>query len=111
MRDEPRTIYRNPAHAATKPAKREPPQVRTIDPKRLANAGALQSIPVRRRALSKRAVIALSLLVVLMVAALVTISGKVHGQEPTCYVSSPVLPAQDVINCLQARVYVPIMAR
>lgn len=118
MRDAPKVIYRNPAHAATKPAKHEPPsnggkppQARTIDPKRLANAGAIQSIPVRRRALVKRAAFMVFLLLIALavVVTIIASAEETHAQSPVCYVSSPVLPAQNI--CLQARVYVPIVAR
>lgn len=87
-----------------------------LDVQRLRNASPLQTLHVRpagRRALSKRTVI-LFLLCVLAVIALITASEKGHAQtivEPVCYISAPVLPAQDVLNCLQSRVFVPLVAK
>lgn len=116
MNGAPKTIYRRPEHAGTKPVIRAGSPMRTFDPKRLAHAGTLQSIPVRRRALSKRAVILsflLCVLVVIAALAIATSEGRAtHAQttiEPWCEIgSAPALPAT---TCLTARVYLPEVSR
>lgn len=94
---------------------RDAQHMRTIDARRLANACSVSSIPVRRRALSKRKAFLLSPLVVMAIIALIAASeGKGHAQTivvPVCYISAPTLPQSNPINCIQPRVYVPIATR
>lgn len=89
----------------------------TMDVQRLRNASPLQTVrPVRRRALSKRAVILsflLCVLVVIAALAIATSEGRAtHAQttiEPWCEIgSAPALPAT---TCLTARVYLPEVSR
>lgn len=54
----------------------------------------------------RRAVILL--LIVIVAGALALVASVAHGQAPTCYVSAPALPQSD-INCLQPRVFIPIV--
>jgi hypothetical protein len=107
-------IYRRPEHAGkapiTKSVQHGETVMRTLDPKRLAKAGAV-SMPVRRRGLSTRtAIFLLSLLglLVLVAALVVSTSGKAHAQGVVCaetvcpphFESSP-----PCLNC----VYLPLV--
>lgn len=76
MSNTPKTIYRNPNHAGTKPVMHNGLPMRTLDPQRLARAGAV-SKPVRRRGLSNRTVLLsfLGLLVVIALLAIATSGG------------------------------------
>ena len=90
--------------------------MKTLDPKRLAQAGAVSSITGRRR-VGLRAVVLLLLggLVLLGAVVLIALSGAglrgAHAQtigEPVCYISAPTLPQTNHLNCIQPRVFIPI---
>jgi hypothetical protein len=115
-------IYRRPEHAGTPPTKavmRGDIPMRTLDPKRLARAGAV-SKPVRRRPLSKAAVmflLSLFAVLVLVAALVISTSGEARAQtnidEPWCQVSAPQLPAdtaQTQLNCIKPRVFIPLVS-
>lgn len=102
MTDTPRIIYRHPKHAGRKPVTKSVQRgdlpMLTLNPQRLARAGSVQSIIVRRRAFGWRAVAILLLLVALLVVALAAAS-RVRAQ--TFEIGAP---------CLKC-VYLPMVQR
>lgn len=103
----------------TKPVRRGELPMLTLDPRRLARAGSVQrvSFTVRRR-VGLRAVVLLLLggLVLLGAIVLIALGGaglrNAHAQtigEPVCYISAPTLPQTNQLNCLQPRVFMPIV--
>lgn len=103
-----------------KPVHRGAPML-TLDPQRLARAGSVQRVSFTgRRRVGLRAVVFLLLGGLVLLGAVVVIALSGAGLrvsiaqsigEPVCYISAPVLPAQDVLNCIQPRAFAPIMAR
>ena len=95
MNDQPRHIWRNPhwraGHAGKSPTKSVMQRglpMKTLDPKRLAQAGAVSSITGRRRVVGLRVVV-ISLLVLALLAVALAAASRAHAQSQV--ISAPCL--------------------